>query len=162
MKKTIITLSVALLVAGGMMLRAQEGQQGTGGAATATEESKTSLVDQCSHMCAVQFRPQSPASLLAWKEKLGLTDDQVASLKAVEEKAVADAKALLKPEQVAKLDELSKDMKPQSMMEFMQHCRAMMKDKGMMHGKEMMHGMKGGMCKEMAMCCGSMQEEAHH
>jgi hypothetical protein len=161
MKKTILTLSATLFVAGGMMLRAQEG---TGGAAGATEKSKTSLVDQCSHMCAVQIQPQSPASLLAWKEKLDLTDDQVASLKVVEEKALADAKALLKPEQVAKLDELSKDMKPQSMMEFMQHCRAMMQGKGMMHGKKMMHGMKGDMCMMMPMCCAATRDqgEAHH
>ncbi len=159
---------MALVVAGGVTLRAQEGQEGAAGAASASEESKPSMVEQCRQMCAVQFQPQGPASLLVWKEKLDLTDDQVTSLKAVEEKAQADAKALLNPEQVAKLDELSKDMKPQSMMEFMQHCQAMMQGKGMMHGKEMMHGqgmkhgMKGGMCMMMPMCCGATQGEAHH
>ena len=153
-------LSAALALAGGIMLRAQESQEGAAGTASASEETKTSMVEQCKHMCAVQYNPESAESLLAWKAELKLTDDQVASLKTVEEKARADAKALLDPEQLNKLAEISKDMKPQSMMQLMQ---GMMPGKEMMHGKGMMHGMKENMGKAMPMCCVPTQgEKPHH
>ncbi len=120
MKTTILTLGVALVLTAGGWLRAQESEETAAGTASGSEESKTAMVEQCRHMCAIQFNPESPGSLLAWKQELNLTDDQAASLKTVEEKATADAKALLSAEQLAKLQELAKKMKPQSMMQFMQ------------------------------------------
>lgn len=100
-----------------------------------TGESKSAMVDQCRHMCAVQLNPESPASLFAWKEQLELSADQADKLRSVEEKAINDAKALLTAEQLGKLETLAKDMKPQ------------------MH----MQGMKGKMGMAMPMCCSQMQ-----
>jgi hypothetical protein len=99
------------------------------------------------------FSAESPGSLLAWEDELKLTDDQTASLKTVEEKAIADGKALLTSDQLSKLAELAKNMKPQSMMQLMP---------GMMHEKGMMHGMKEKMAEAMPMCSTATQEEAHH
>jgi len=87
------------------------------------------MVEQCRHTCAIQYNPEGPGSLLAWKQELNLTKDQAASLRTVEEKAIGDAKALLTAEKLGKLKTLAKDMKPQSMM----------------HMQGMMHGMKGKM-----------------
>ena len=153
MKTTILTLGAALLLTGGGWLRAQVSDETAAGTASGSEESKTAMVEQCRHMCAIQFSPESPGSLLAWKQELNLTDDQAASLKTVEEKATADAKALLSADQLTKLQELAKNMKPQSMMQFMQ---GMMHGKGMMQGKGMMRGMKDKTADAMPMCCSPM------
>jgi hypothetical protein len=145
MKTKILTLTVALLLTGGTWLRAQQGDEGSTGAASGSDESKTAMVEQCRHICAIQYNPESPGSLLAWKQELNLTEDQAASLRTVEEKAMGDAKALLTAEQLGKLKELAQNMKPHSMMQCMQ---------GMMHG---MHGVKGKMGDAMSMCCSPME-----
>ena len=135
MKTKILTWSAVLLLAGGIGLRAQQSDEG--GTMSTTGESKSAMVDQCRHMCAVQLNPESPASLFAWKEQLELSADQADKLRSVEEKAINDAKALLTAEQLGKLETLAKDMKPQSMMH--------------------MQGMKGKMGIAMPMCCSQMQ-----
>jgi hypothetical protein len=141
MKTTILTLTAALVLTGGIWLRAQQSDEGSTGTASGSDESKTAMVEQCRHMCAIQYNPESPGSLLAWKQELSLTEDPAASLRTVEEKAIGDAKALLTAEQLGKLKELAQNVKPQSMMQCMQ---------GMMHG---MHGVKGKMGDAMSMCC---------
>ena len=70
-------------------------------------------------MCTTEHNRVSPESLLAWKQELSLTEDQVTNLRTVEEKAITDAKALLSAEQVDKLKELARDAKPESMMRCM-------------------------------------------
>ena len=84
------------------------------------DESKSAIVDQCRHMCAIELNPESPASLLVWKEQLELSADQIDKLRSVEGKAISDAKALLTAEQLGKLNTLAQDMMPQSMMRCMQ------------------------------------------
>ena len=148
MKTTILTLTAALVLTGGIWLRAQQSDEGSTGTASGSDESKTAMVEQCRHMCAIQYNPESPGSLLAWKQELNLTEDQAASLRTVEEKAIGDAKALLTAEQLGKLKELAQNMKPHSMMQCMQ---------GMMHG---MHGVKGKTGDAMSMCCSPMHGKA--
>jgi hypothetical protein len=106
------------------------------------------MIEQCRHMCTIQCNPESSGSLLAWKQELSLTEDQAASLRTVEEKAIGDAKALLTAEQLGKLKELAQNVKSQSMMQCMQ---------GMVHG---MHGVKGKMGDAMSMCCSPMHGKA--
>jgi len=148
MKTTILTLTAALVLAGGIGLCAQQSDEGSTGTASGSDESKTAMVEQCRHTCAIQYNPESPGSLLAWKQELNLTEDQAASLRTVEEKAIGDAKALLNAEQLGKLKELAQNMKPHSMMQCMQ---------GMMHG---MHGVKGKTGDAMSMCCSPMHAKA--
>ena len=148
MKTTILTLTAALVLTGGIWLRAQQSDEGSTGTASGSDESKTAMVEQCRHMCAIQYNPESPGSLLAWKQELNLTEDQAATLRTVEEKAIGDAKALLTAEQLGKLKELAQNVKPQSMMQCMQ---------GMVHG---MHGVKGKMGDAMSMCCSPMHGKA--
>jgi hypothetical protein len=148
MKTRILTLTAALVLTGGIWLRAQQSDEGSTGTASGSDESKTVMIEQCRHMCAIQYNPESPGSLLAWKQELSLTEDQAASLRTVEEKAIGDAKALLTAEQLGKLKELAQNVKPQSMMRCMQ---------GMVHG---MHGVKGKMGYATSMCCSPMHGKA--
>jgi len=141
MKTKILTWSAVLVLASGIGLRAQQSDEGSMGTMSGADESKRAMVDRCRHMCAVQLNPESPASLLAWKEQLELSADQADKLRSVEEKAISDAKALMTAEQLGKLKALAQDMKPQSMM----------------HMQGMMHGMKGKMGNAMPMCCSPMQ-----
>lgn len=119
MKTTILTVTVALVLTGGIWLRAQQSDEGVAGASGRSDESKTAMIEHCKHMCATQHNPESPESLLAWKQELSLTEDQVTSLRTVEEKAISDAKALLSAEQVDKLKELGRNTKPESTMKCM-------------------------------------------
>jgi hypothetical protein len=135
MRKTILTVTTALVLTGGIWLRAQQSDEGVTGTPGGSDESKTAMVEHCQHMCATQHSPESPESLLAWKQELSLTEDQVTNLRTVEEKAISDAKALLSPEQVDKLKELSGNTKPESTM----RC--------------MMHGMKDKMGHAVSICC---------
>jgi hypothetical protein len=97
------------------------------------------------HICAIQYNSENPASLLAWKQELNLAEDQAASLRTIEEKAIGDAKALLTAEQLGKLKELAQNTKSQSMMQCMQG---------------MMHEMKGKMGDAVSMCCSPMHGKA--
>jgi hypothetical protein len=78
MRTTILTLTAALVLTGGLWLRAQRSDEGSTGTLTGSQEGKTAMDEQCRHMCATQYNPESPASLLAWKQELNLTDDQAA------------------------------------------------------------------------------------
>jgi len=65
-------------------------------------------------MGQTQVYPSSPMSILAWKDELGLSDSQASQLKAVEERAIAEAKAVLTNEQRIKLANMTKGWKPMS------------------------------------------------
>ena len=67
------------------------------------------------HMGRVQLYPGNPLSILAWKDELGLSNSQAAQLKAIEERAIADAKAVLSDEQTTKLARVTKGWRPMSM-----------------------------------------------
>ena len=147
MKTTILTLATTLALTGTMWLGAQQSDEGSTGTTSGSDESKSAMVEKCRQICATQYNQESPASLLASKQELNLTQDQVVSLRTVEEKAISDAKALLTPEQLGKLKELAESTKPQPMM----------------------HGMKGGMHDTeakmehaMPMCCAAMHGKAEH
>jgi hypothetical protein len=144
MKTTILTVTAALVLTGGIWLRAQQSDEGVAGTPGGSNESKTAMIEHCKHMCATQINPESPENLLAWKQELSLTEDQVRSLRTVEEKAVSDAKALLSAEQVGKLKELARDTKPDSTMQ----C--------------MMHATKEKMGHAMSMHCPPMHGKAEH
>ena len=140
MKTTILTVTAALVLTGGIWLRAQQSDEGVTGTPSGSDESKTAMIEHCKHMCATQENPESPERLLAWKQELSLTEDQVINLRTVEDKAISDAKALLSAEQVDKLKKLARDTKPQSMMQ----------------------GMKDKMEDAMSMHCPPMHGKAEH
>ncbi|WP_298271132.1 hypothetical protein [Geobacter sp.] len=78
------------------------------------------MMAQCMAMMQTPITPRSPASLLAMKESLKLSDDQVQKLKELEEKTNAEALRLLTEEQRASFTAMTKGWKPMSMMEGMQ------------------------------------------
>jgi hypothetical protein len=67
------------------------------------------------HMGRIQLYPDDPMSILAWKDELDLSDSQADQLKAIDERAIADAKAVLSDEQKTKLARVTKGWKPMSM-----------------------------------------------
>jgi hypothetical protein len=67
------------------------------------------------HMGRIQLYPGDPMSILAWKDELDLSDSQADQLKAIDERAIADAKAVLSDEQKTKLARVTKGWKPMSM-----------------------------------------------
>ena len=147
MRTTIFAVTAALTLTGGIWLHAQQSEEGKTGTPGESDESKVAMIEHCKHMCATQHNPESPESLLAWKQELSLTEDQAASLRTVEEKATHDAKALLSAEQLGKLKELAENTKPQSMMQCMQ---------------DMKHGKEGKMGHATSMCCSPMHGKAEH
>ena len=143
MRTTIFTVTAALMLTGGIWLRAQQSDQCVTGAPSGSD-SKTAMSEHCKHMCATQHNPESPESLLAWKQELSLAEDQVTNLRTVEEKAISDAKALLSAEQVDKLKQLARDSKPLIDMQ----CN--------------MHGRKDKVEAAMSMHCAPMHGKAEH
>jgi Spy/CpxP family protein refolding chaperone len=99
-------------------------------------------------MFAMKHSSQNPANLLGWDQKLNLTDEQRARLRAIEDKAAKEAKDLLTAEQQDKLEELAT---PQSMMQ----CMPPMKHAGPTAG-EIEHGVSVG-CSHVH----GKAEEAH-
>jgi hypothetical protein len=74
------------------------------------------------HMGQTQFYPDSPMSIAAFQNQLGLSGDQIKQLTAIQEKANTDAKAVLTDEQRTKLGTATKRWKPMSM----DHCWTVM------------------------------------
>jgi hypothetical protein len=144
MRKTILTVSVALVLTGGIWLRAQQGDEGVAGTPIGSDESKTAMIEHCKRMNVTPHNAESPESLLAWKQELRLTEDQVTSLRTIEEKAISDAKALLSAEQVDKLKQFARDSKPLNDLQ----C--------------MMHSIKDKMDEAMSMHCRPMHGKAEH
>ncbi len=74
------------------------------------------------HMGQTQFYPDSPTSIAALQNQLGLSGDQIKQLTAIQEKSNTDAKAVLTDEQRTKLATVTKGWKPMSM----DHCWTLM------------------------------------
>lgn len=77
------------------------------------------MTAQCMTMCNAAISPDSPSSLLALKDQLGLSERQAKALVEIETKARADARKMLTADQQKKLEGLTKDWKPTSMMQGM-------------------------------------------
>ena len=67
------------------------------------------------HMGETQFYPDSPTSIIALQNQLGLSGDQIKQLTAIQEKSNTDAKAVLTDEQRTKLGTVTKGWKTMSM-----------------------------------------------
>ena len=78
------------------------------------------MMAQCMNMMRTPIFPDSPCSVFALKEQLGLSEEQAKNLGAIEERARAEARKTLTEEQAKKFEVLTKDWKPMSMMEEMQ------------------------------------------
>lgn len=113
MKLAIVRLAAALSLTAGICLRAQQGDPASPGTSSASAETQSA---RCDAICAVEPRSPNPSSPLAWEQELTLTDEQRTRVRAIEDKALADAKDLLTAEQQEKLKELAK---PESMMQCM-------------------------------------------
>jgi hypothetical protein len=114
--KTTILLATAIAVTGGIWLRAQQSEP-------ANMEASASGAIQSARgeaTCAMKHNSQNSAHLLAWDQELNLTDEQRAGLRAIQDKAGADAKDLLTADQQEKLKELAT---PPSMMQCMHPMR---------------------------------------
>jgi hypothetical protein len=119
MKPTIVTLAAALVLTGGIWLRAQQSEPAPTETASASGETKGA---RCEAMCAMKHTSQNPADLLAWNQKLNLSDKQRVRLRAIEDKATNEAKALLSAEQQDKLKELSRSQSMMQCMYLMKHA----------------------------------------
>ncbi len=78
------------------------------------------MMTQCMNMMRMRAYPGSTASLLVMNGSLKLTDEQMNRLKAIEDKANAEASQVLTEEQLKIFDAVTKEWKPMSMMEGMQ------------------------------------------
>jgi hypothetical protein len=125
-------MKTAALIAGGVIAAGlwgygqQMGPQNTSGCPWMTQAQMQHVQNHpmmgwYMHMGQIQLYPESPTSIVAWKNELGLSDIQAGQLKAIEERAIADAKAALTDEQKAKLATLTKGLSPMSM----DHCWTM-------------------------------------
>lgn len=78
------------------------------------------MMVQCMTMMQAVMYPDSPSSLLAMKDSLKLSNEQVKRLKEIEESANAEARKILTEEQGKNFNALAGEWKPQSMMQGMQ------------------------------------------
>jgi hypothetical protein len=78
-----------------------------------------SMMEQCRNMMRTLISPDSPNSILALRKELGLSEEQVEKIKAVGEKANAEAKKILSEKQLKQFETLTKEWTPQTMMQGM-------------------------------------------
>jgi len=88
------------------------------------------MMMRCRMMTAAQVDAYDPASVLAYQLGLNLSDDQVKQVQAIAEKAREQVKAVLTPDQLARLQPMASG--PQSMMQMDQQMRHMAQQ----HGKQ--------------------------
>lgn len=67
------------------------------------------------HMGQTTVYPDSPMSIVALQDEVGLSKDQIRQLTSIQERANSDAKDVLTEEQRAKLSSVTKSWKPMSM-----------------------------------------------
>jgi hypothetical protein len=67
------------------------------------------------HMGQTTVYPDSPMSIIALQDEVGLSKDQIKQLTSIQERANSDAKVVLTEEQPAKLGTVTKGWKPMSM-----------------------------------------------
>lgn len=125
-------------------------QSGTGGGEGAPKGGATpmghdmgqmspGMKTKCQMMMQAQLTPGDPAALVASKDQLKLTEDQVKKLQAIQEQARKNAAAVLNDEQKQQVANVP--AKPDTCMGMHQHMMQMMKD---MHG-----GQSGGQMPKM-------------
>jgi hypothetical protein len=136
MKKKLAVLTVALLIFGVMVLpsyaqqgkmekKMDHGQSHMQAGPEMMQQMMKGMRDnpmmlQSRNMMHMLIYPDSPGSIVALKDRLRLSKEQIKKLGAVEEKANAEGKRILNAEQIKELEALTKDWNPQSMMQLMQ------------------------------------------
>jgi hypothetical protein len=124
MKTKVVALIASDLFAAGMWGYSQQmGPQNMSGCPWMTQSDvqhmhNHPMMGWYTHMGQTQFYPDSPMSIAALQNELGLSGDQIKQLTSVQEKANADAKAILTDDQRAKLGTATKGWKPMTMY----HC----------------------------------------
>ena len=118
--KVVALIATGLLTAGSWGYSQMMGPQDTYGCPWMSSSEvqnmrKHPMMGWYTHMGRVQLYPGNPMSILAWKDELGLSNSQADQLKAIEERAIADAKAVLSDEQTTKLTRVTKGWRPMSM-----------------------------------------------
>jgi hypothetical protein len=135
-KIKIVVLVAICLISGGVWLSSyaqqnEENKKATQGQSQTQTDAETmqqtsegmcnnAMMAQCRHMMRTLVHPDSPMSMCAMKEQLGLSEKQIKDLMAIEEKAGIEAKNVLTGEQRNKFEALTKDWKPQFMVQGMQ------------------------------------------
>ena len=76
---------------------------------------KNPMMGWYAHMGQTTVYPDSPMSIVALQDEVGLSRDQIQQLTSIQERANSDAKAVLTEEQRAKLGSVTKRWKPMSM-----------------------------------------------
>ena len=76
---------------------------------------KNPMMGWYAHMGQTRIYPDSPMSIVALQDEVGLSKDQIKQLTSIQERANSDAKAVLNEEQRAKLVTVTKRWKPMSM-----------------------------------------------
>ncbi len=75
---------------------------------------------QCMNVCRATIYPDSPASLLALKDQLGLSEEQTKKLADIESKTRTEAKSVLTADQRKTFEGLTRDWKAEPMMQQME------------------------------------------
>ncbi len=83
------------------------------------------MMMRCQMMMGAQIQKTDPVGLLALKEELELSEDQVGKLRQIAQTARQEAKAVLTDEQKEELEAIPDE--PQSMMQMHRHMQQMMK-----------------------------------
>ena len=76
---------------------------------------KNPMMGWYAHMGQTMVYPDSPMSIVALQDEVGLSNDQVKQLTSIQERANSEAKAVLTQEQRANLATVTKGWKPMSM-----------------------------------------------
>jgi YHS domain-containing protein len=88
------------------------------------------MTDRCAIMMNTPISPTDPAAIMAMKDKMKLTAEQMEKLNAITAKARQDAEAVLMPDQVEMLKGM--DTAPATMRDMHKMMTQKMKEKGMM------------------------------
>ena len=76
---------------------------------------KSPMMGWYAQMGQTMVYPDSPMSIVALQDEVGLSNDQVKQLTSIQERANSEAKAVLTQEQRAQLANVTKGWKPMSM-----------------------------------------------
>ena len=108
------------------------------------------MVDRCTMVTHTEIMPTDPAAMIAMKDKIMLTPEQMGKLDAIVKKAREEAAMVLTAEQ----SDMVKGMatSPATMMDMRAMMMQKMKEKGMMAPADKTEGKAGAMGTEQTMC----------
>ena len=110
----------------------------------------SAMVEKCTMMTNTQIMPTDPAAMMAMKDKLMLTPEQMGKLDMIAKKAREDAAMVLTAQQSDMVSQMAAT--PTTMTEMHTMMMQKMKDKGMMAPADKMEKKAGAMGMEQTTC----------